>query len=148
MSKCQRETQALSARVPFDESARRQELEQEIAQIQRNARCVQRAAGLMTGLTALAVAGLGYPSILLEHFPYRVPPFIMHLIYALSAGSLISLFVFAGLGRLYRKKLDRRKDACRPLADRQVEYTVSQPERASLSSMPESGAGHRTEGTA
>ena len=148
ISENQREKDGLRQRILYDKSAEPQELEQEIAQIQRNARCVQRAAGLMTGLTTLAVAGLAYPSILLENFPYHVPPFIMHLIYALSAGSLVSLLVFAGLGRVYRKKLNRRKEACHPWVTGQVEFPLRQPHSTPLPSMPERGAVDRNDGTA
>jgi hypothetical protein len=94
-----------------DKSARRQELE-EITQIERNARRVRRAARLMAALTALAVAGLGYPAILLQNFPYSAPHFVVNLICALGVGSLICLLAFAGLGMVYRKRQDRRKEAC------------------------------------
>jgi hypothetical protein len=125
----------------------RQQLEDEIAQIRRNARCVQRAAALMAFLTTLAVAGLGYPSILLENFPYSAPPFLMHLIYALGVGSLVSFMVFAGLGTVYRKKLDRRKEKCPPLASRPFESSLGQPDCAPLPFMPLSRHADGNEGT-
>jgi hypothetical protein len=95
-----------------DESRERQELEKEITQIQRKARCLQSATRLMAVLSALAAAGLCYPAILLENFPYGAPQFIVNLICALGVGSLINLLAFAGLGMAYRKKLNHRKRAC------------------------------------
>jgi hypothetical protein len=130
----------------YDESAGRQELEEEIAKIHRNERCVQRAEGLMAVLSMLAVAGLVYPSILLENFPYNAPPLIMHLIYALGAGTLISLLAFAGLGMVYRKKLDRREEACRQAAARLLEAHPGQPDTTPLQFMPDSGVGVRNDG--
>jgi hypothetical protein len=147
MAEFQTETECLDQHRLHDESAGRQELEKEIAQIQRNARCVQRATGLMVVLTTLAVAGLGYPAILLENFPYNAPPFIMHLIYALGVGSLISLLAFAGLGMVYRKKLDRLEEACRRMITRLFESSLGQPGATLLHSMPDSSAGDRDDGT-
>ncbi len=66
----------------------------------------------MVALTALVVVSLGYPAILVENFPYNAPPLIVNVICALGVGSLISLLAFAGLGMIYRKKQDQRKEAC------------------------------------
>jgi hypothetical protein len=142
MSAYPRDTPRPRQRTPHDESAGRQELEEEITRIQRNARCVQRAEGLMALLTTLAVAGLGYPSILLENFPFGAPPLIMHLFYALAVGSLVSLLAFAGLGMVYRKKLDRREEARRRLVAKLFEPGLGQPDTMILRSRPDSSAGN------
>jgi hypothetical protein len=113
MNETQSETDRLHQRRHDEENARRQKLGKEIAQIQGNARCVRRAAGLMAVLTALAVAALSYPTILLENFPDHAPTIIMNLIYALGVGSLTSLLAFAFLGRIYRKKLRQHELAYR-----------------------------------
>jgi hypothetical protein len=113
MSECEREAEPLRQRVVHEENAGCQELEIEIAQIQRKARCAQRAAGLMALLTALGAAGLVYPAIMLDNFSSHVPKFIINLTYALGVGSLVSLMAFASVASLYRKKLRRRKEACR-----------------------------------
>jgi hypothetical protein len=116
MSQYQREVEFLRQCILHNESekAGRQELEEEITHIQRNRRCVQRAAWLMVVLTTLAVAGLGYPGVLLENYP-DTPLFLVNLLCALGVGSLISLLVCAGLEIVYRKKLDQRKEACRQM---------------------------------
>jgi hypothetical protein len=126
-SEHQRKTQFLPQRILYDESAGRQELEEEIAQIQRNVRCVQRAAALMAVLTALVAAGLGYPAILLENFPYSAPRFIVHLICALGVGSLISLLAFVGLAMVYRKMLNKRREECRQMVTRLLESRPGNP---------------------
>jgi putative copper export protein len=115
MSEFQSESEFPRQRFLYDQSAGRQKLEEDIARIQRNARCVRRAAALMAVLIVLVVAGVGYPAILLENFFYRTPRFITHLICALGVGSLVSLLFFARLGRAYRKKLNQQKEACRQL---------------------------------
>jgi hypothetical protein len=111
----------------FEESSRRQELAQEIIQIQRDERCVQRAARLMAILTALAVAGLLYPAILLPNFPSGAPPFVMNLVCAVGVGSLISLLAFVGLGVSYRQKLDQRRKEGRQRGARVLESRSGKP---------------------
>jgi len=118
MSEYERETERPRQRILYDASAGPQELEEEIAHMQRKARCVQRAEGLMAIMTTLSAAGLGYPAILLENFPYSTPPLMMHVLYALGVGSLISLLAFASLGLVYRRRLDRREEAYRRMTTR------------------------------
>jgi hypothetical protein len=127
MSEHQKHTEFLRQCILYDESAARQELEEGITQIQRNERCVQRAVWLMALLTALALAVLGHAAILGENFPYSTPHFIMNLICALGVGSLISLLVFVGLGMVYRKKLDQRREECRQLVTRLLESRLGNP---------------------
>jgi hypothetical protein len=121
MSEHQRHTEFLRQCIRYDESARRQELVEGIARIQCDARCVRRAAWLMAVLTALVVAGLGYGTVLVDNFPYNAPQFIVNLIYALGLGSLISLLAFAGLGMVYRRQLDQRREECRQRVARLLE---------------------------
>jgi len=117
------------------EKAGRKELAEEIAQIERNARCARRAAGLMVLLTAFAAAGLCYPTILLENFLNNAPPLILNLIGALGVGSLISLLTFAGLGRVYRKKLRRRNKARRQTVATFFEAPAGRPGAGRLQPM-------------
>jgi hypothetical protein len=138
----------LRRRILQDESGGRQELAEEIAKIQRKARCVRRAAGLMALLTAFAVAGFGYPTILLENFPNRAPRIVLNLICALGVGSLISLLAFAGLGMVYRKKLGWREEARRQMVARLFEPPLVQADTAPLPSAPDRATGVGNEGAA
>ncbi len=127
MSEHQKHTEFLRQCIRYDESARRHELVEGIARIQCDARCVRRAAWLMAIITALVVAGLGYGTILVENFPYSTPQFIINLICALGLGSLISLLAFAGLGMLYRWKLDQRREECRQMVAKLLESRLGKP---------------------
>lgn len=98
-----------------------------MTQIQRDARCVQRAAWLMAGLAALAMAVLAYLVLLLNNFPYNAPHFIVNLICALGLGALISLLAFMVLGMYYRMKLDQRREECRQLVTRLLESRLGAP---------------------
>lgn len=109
----QKHTEFLKECLRYDENARCQELAQEIIRMQRNERCVQRAAWLMAVLTALAVALLVYPAILLENFPYSVPQLMVNLVGVLGMGSLISLLAFLVLGVIYRERLNQLREESR-----------------------------------
>ena len=135
MSEHQKHTEFLRQCILYDESARRQELHEGITQIQRDARCVQRAAWLMAMLTALVVAGLGYAVILMDNFPYNIPQFIINIICGLGLGSLISLLAFVGLGMIYRRKLDQQREECRQLVARLLESRLGKPGTTPLRDM-------------
>jgi len=94
---------------------------EEIARIQRDARCVRRAVWLMAILAALAVFGLGYGVILVNNFPNNIPQFILNIFNVLAVSWLICILTFAALGMAYRWKLDRRREECRQIVTRLLE---------------------------
>jgi hypothetical protein len=113
MSEHQKHTEFLRQCILYEESDERQELEKEITQVQREARCVRRAVWLMAILVALVLACLGYGTLFVNNFPDDAPQFLVNLICALGLGSLISLLAFVGLGVVYRMKLNQRREECR-----------------------------------
>jgi hypothetical protein len=121
MSDFETETEFLKQCLKYDKSAECQNLEQAMAQIQRDERCVGRAASLMFKLTAFSVAGLAYPACLMPDFPYGPGQFLVNVVCALVGGSLISLLVFAGLGMIYRGKLNGRREECRKIVSKLLE---------------------------
>ena len=127
MSDHHKQTEFLKQCLRYDENARRLELEQQITRIQRDERCVWRAVWLMAVLTALAMAGLGYPAILLANFPYSAPQSIVNLVCTLGVASLISLLVFVIIGMVYRKMLDQRREECRLLVTKLLEARLGNP---------------------
>jgi len=114
----QKHTEFLRECIRYDESARRQELMEEIVRIQRDARCVRRAVWLMAILIALAAFGYGYGTALVNNFPYNIPQFIINTFCVLVVSWLISILAFAVLGIAYRMKLDRRREECRQIVTR------------------------------
>ncbi len=121
------QTEFLKHCLGYDESARCRELRQQISRIQRDGRCVRRAVWLMAALTALALAGLGYPAIMLANFPYSAPQTIVNLFCALGVASLISLLAFVILGMVYRKMLDQRREECRRLVIKLLASRLGSP---------------------
>jgi hypothetical protein len=132
MSEHQKHTEFLRHCLRYGESTEHQKLEEGITQAQRDARCVRRAVWLMAILTALVLAGLGYGTVLVANFPYNAPHFIVNLIYALGLGSLVSLLAFAGLGLVYRLKLDQRREECRQHVARLLESRLGKSATTSL----------------
>jgi len=140
MREREREGEELPQRFVHEQNASRQELEKEIAQIQRKERCAQRAAGMMALLTALGAAGLVYPAIMLDSLPWYVPKFIINLTYAVGVGSLVSLLAFAALASLYRKKLRQRQEACRKMVACLFKSPLRPPDNTAARILPADSA--------
>lgn len=135
MSEHQKHTEFLRQCILYDESAKCQELVEGISRIQRDMRCVQRASWLMAIITALVVAALVYPAILVENFPYNVPQFVVNLIFALGLASLLCFLVFMGLGMVYRLKLDQQREECRQMVTRLLDSRLGKPVATHLRDM-------------
>jgi hypothetical protein len=131
MSEHQRHTAFLRHCIRYEDTAERKQLEESISQIQHDERSVRRAVWLMVLLMALAMAGLCYSVVFLDDYPQRTSQFVTRSIVkvfcALGLGSLISLMAFVGLGAVYRKRLDRRREECRKLAMVFFESRLSKP---------------------
>lgn len=131
MSNHQRETDFLRQCIRYDDTEERHRLEERVTQLQRDERIVRRAVWVMTLLAALAMAGLGYAAVFQQDYPLNVTQFtgrfVIKWLCALGAGSVVSLFVFLGLGAYYRKKLDARREDCRKLALKVFESRLGQP---------------------
>ena len=121
MSEHQRNTAFLRQVILYDDSAERHQLEERIAQDQRNERCVRRAVYLVALLTALAIAGLCYSAIFLPDFPQNKSRFIIRIFAILGLASLICLPAFLGYWGAYRRDLDRRREECRRMATQLLE---------------------------
>ena len=141
MSEHQKHTEFLRQCLRYCESAEHQALDDRITRIQRDERCVQRAAWLMAGLTALAVAGLGYPAILVENFPDTLPQFIVNMVCALGVASLICLLAFAGLGMVYRNQLNQRREESRLLVTKLLASRLGKPVVTPLRDVRDNRAG-------
>jgi formate hydrogenlyase subunit 3/multisubunit Na+/H+ antiporter MnhD subunit len=131
MSDHQRETAFLRQCILYDDTEERHRLEEKITQIERDERIVRRAVWLMALLAALAMAGLGYVAIFLAQYPLNVSQlstqFFVKALCAVGAGSLACLFLFLGLGAVYRRELDHHREDCRRLALKVLELRLGQP---------------------
>jgi hypothetical protein len=128
MTEYQTETEFLKQCLRYDiKSVQCQKLEQVILQIQRDERCLKRAASLMFKLTAFFVAALAYPACLMPDFPYGPGQFLLEIICALAGGALVSLLVCVGLGRGYRSKLDRWRHECCQVVTKLLETGFGKP---------------------
>ena len=140
MNEHERQTAFLRQCLLYDDTAERHKLEERIAELQRDEICVRRAVWLMALFAALAMAGLGYAAVFEADYPLNpsqfATRFVIKVLGALGAGSLICLLAFLGLGAVYRKELDQRREQCRRLATKLMEFRLGKP-RAFKATAPE-----------
>jgi hypothetical protein len=131
MSEHQKQTAFLRQCLLYDDTAERHKLEARIAELQRDEICVRRAVWLMALFAALAMAGLCYAAVFVPGHPLNLSEYtgrlIIKLFCALGVGSLICLLAFLGLGVIYRKELDQRREECRQLATKLLESRLGRP---------------------
>jgi hypothetical protein len=131
MSEHQKQTAFLQQCLLYDDTVERQRLEENIVQLQRNERCLRRAVWVMAWLIALAMASLCYSAIFLTDHPQNMSQFFTQFISkvfcALGLGSLICLVSFVGLGVIFRKELDQRREECRRRAAKLLESRLGKP---------------------
>ena len=135
MSDYQRETAFLRECILHDDTGERHKLEEKLAQLQQNQRCVRRAAWLMALLAALATAALCYAAVFLTDYPPHsrfATGFAIKVLCVLAVGSLICLLAFLGLGAVYRKGLDQRREECRRLVTKLLEAPPADPSATAL----------------
>jgi hypothetical protein len=151
MSTRQQEAELLKHTIGFDDCQECRKLVERIAQVERDQRCVQRAASLMTGFTVLAAVGFGYGLALQENFPHGPFRVVAGLIFELGLASLISVLIFAGLWLTHRRKLNGLLKECQMLVTKFLELRQAELPRepsafgAGLtgpSSMPNRQASH------
>jgi len=131
MSEHQKQTAFLRECLLYDDTPDRHKLEERITQIQHDECCVRRAVWLMALFAALAVAGLCYSVIFLLDYPLSMSQLLTHfttkVFCALALGSLNCMLCFMGLGMVYRKELDQRREECRRLATKLMESRLGKP---------------------
>ena len=123
----QRETAFLRQLLLYDKRDQRRNLEERMAQIQRDERCVRRVAWLMALLIVMAGTGFGYGEVLLDNFPRGQHQFVTSVICGLGLASVICLLSFAGLLMVYRKRFNELREECRRLVMQRLESCQGNP---------------------
>jgi hypothetical protein len=127
MTDHQRETAFLRHLIAFDNTKERHALEASIAQVQRDARCVQRVTSAAAWVAILAVAGLSYGAILDQNFRYAESQLFIRILCDVGLAAVISVLSFTGLLILYRRKLNHLREECRQLAVKVLESRLGEP---------------------
>ena len=120
MSERHKHTEFLKHCLGYDDSSStdRRDLHEKLCRIQHDMRIVKGAIQLLALVFILAVAGLFTSTILLKSFSTGTQHFIVNLLFALIAGSLISIAAFGGLWILFRRKLHRWREESRQFVKR------------------------------
>lgn len=132
MREYERETAFLRHIILYDESDERRKLENSMARVQQDVRCVQRAALMAAPCPLLAIAGFGYGVILQENYLYNGSELVFMGLCVLGLTSLICLVGFAVLLTVYFKKLHRLRQEARQLVIRLLESHLGQPQIPTL----------------
>jgi hypothetical protein len=132
MSEHQTETGFLKHLIRYDDGEEGRKLENGIAQVQQDVRCVQRAASVTALFPLLAIAGVTYGVVLQENFLYNVSEHVLTVLCVLGLASLICLVGFAVLLMAYFKKLHRLRKEARQLAIRLLESRLGKPQIPTL----------------
>ena len=107
----------------------RERLEERRCEVERNMFCVERAVRLMALLSALAIVGLGYSTVLIPDWPQTMRQFFTYWPVkahcALGFASSTCALLFLSLGMIYRRELSWLGEECRRLAEE-----VTAPEAA------------------
>jgi len=127
MSEHQKELAFLTHAILYDGSDERCKLEQSIAQVQRDKRCVQRLTSLVVLLLMLVLAGVSYGIIFQENYPYNSSEFVFKLLCEFTLALLICLVVFTSLLAIYSLKLNGLREDCRQLVKRVLESRLGNP---------------------
>lgn len=118
-SEHQRETAFLRRCISYAENHEGGQLDQRIAQLQRDERSLRRASWVTVLLTVLVGLGFAYmvflPEKLPNHLSQFAAEFISKTVCALGIGSAVSLLAFTCLGIRIRWELNLRREECRQL---------------------------------
>ncbi len=132
MSEQEIETSFLRHLICYDDSDEGRKLEKSIGQVRRDERCVQRFASVVALFPLLAIAVVGYGTMLRHNFPYDGSHPVIRVLCEIGLASLICLAGLAGLLMGYRKKLKRLREECRQLVTRVLEPRLGKPHLATL----------------
>lgn len=138
MTEHRKQTAFLRRIIHFDGTDDCRRLEERIAQVERDERCVQRVAWLMALFTLLAVSALAYGAALLENFPYNQARFVIKAICAVGLASVICLAAFLGLLMVYRERMNQLREECRRLV---IRVPGSNHDRPHITSLRSNGVG-------
>jgi hypothetical protein len=101
--------------IAHDASEESRQLQDDLAQAERDERCIRRAMFLMAVIFMLSLAGLGYCAILLPDVFHNPRHLVMRSLGYLGLGSLISQGAFLGYLLWHRIGVRRLRRECRRL---------------------------------
>jgi hypothetical protein len=125
-----RQVAFLKTLLSLSETDEHRQLQERLAQAEKNEHCLLCACRLVGMLGALGLMGLGYSAVLLPEFFHNSPHLLVQFFSALGLGSAMCLVVFLGLWLYYRGAANRIHDECRRIVTRMLESRLRLPEHA------------------
>ncbi len=133
MSERQKQTVFLKRLLQNEESEQQQELQQRIAQAERDERCVRTAMHLVAVIGLLSISGICYEAVFVEDFFQNPTHLLTRVLAYLGLGSLISWVMFLGYYLWHRALTNRYCEECRRLLMTAQQHAVVQMEPSSCS---------------
>jgi hypothetical protein len=125
MSEHQKDTDFLRCLINYGDTEEHRELENRIAQVQRDERCVRRVILAAALFTLTALVGLVYTAILDESFPYDQSPTVITILCDVGLASLICLAGLVVLLVVYRIRLNGLREECRHSVKSLIEFQLN-----------------------
>jgi len=129
MSEYRKQAAFLRNRLAYSDSEEHTQLQERLAQAERNERCILCACRLVGLIAGFGLAGLGYSAVLLPEFFHSSSHFLVQFFSALGLGSCMCLTVFIGLWLYYRSFVNRIHEECRRLITKMLEDRLLISER-------------------
>jgi len=112
-------------------------MDEKLWESHQHERCVRRAMWWVFQLILIALAGLGYTTVLLQDLPADGFDFLVRLFSRLGFGSTISLVGFFCLWLGYRRQLSCQRKACRRFITRILHSCWERSNTVSFPVLPE-----------
>jgi hypothetical protein len=125
MSEYERETAFLRHVIHFDNTSQCRELDEKIADVERDGRSVLRAVWLLALFAGLGLAGIAYVAALEPSVSEDDFHFMIKVLCVIELASLISLSAFIAYLLSCRTKLNEAREECRQVAMKLLESHTS-----------------------
>jgi len=122
MSEHQKDTDFLRCLINYGDTEEHRELENRIAQVQRDERCVRRVAWAAALFTLAGLVGLVYTAILDQSSPFDQSLTVVTILCDMGLASLICLVAFVVLLVVYRIRLNGLREECRHSVKTLIEF--------------------------
>lgn len=147
MNSNEKEVAFLAQVLSYDDSQESRKLTARVVQAHSDDRCVRRVLCRSAWLFVLAGGVMTcWGGFFSDHIPSTAWPsgdFLANSLCAVGLGSLVSCLVLVGLGAIYRKRLDLRREEARKFVATVLQTRLGKPAALPVLGIPTGGSGWR-----